>query len=313
VIVGRVRSPNRDKAKRMYLESKGKMKLKDIAEKLGVLDTQIRKWKSTDKWDKELKGTLPKKKSNVTNKKETKKSESINKTNEENETALDIAELTEKQRLFAEIYVKNFNATQAAIKAGYAVDSAFMRGHELVRNSKVRGYINYLKELKKESIMADIDDIVELKMRIAFSDMTDFIQFGQERVPIISSKGPITYSNPVTGEKEVLTQVVNTAKLKESWEVDGGLIKEIKVNDQGASIKLEDRDKAQDWLANYFIMNPMDKHKIEYDNARLELERKKAELAALKSGEDPEEETEDDGFIEALKATAQEDWSDEED
>lgn len=311
--MGRVRSPNRDKAKQMYLESKGKMKLKDIAEMLGVIDTQIRKWKSTDKWDKELKVTLPNKKSNVTNKKETKKSECLNKTNEKNETALDITELTEKQRLFAEIYVRNFNATQAAIKAGYAFDSAFMRGHELVRNSKVRGYINYLKELKKESIMAGIDDIVELKMRIAFSDMTDFIQFGQERVPVISSKGPITYINPLTGEKEVLTQVVNTAKLKESWEVDGSLIKEINVTKHGTSIKLEDKQEAQDWLANFFEMNPMDKHKIDYDNKKLELERKKVELAALKSGEDPEEEVEDDGFIEALKETAQEDWSDEED
>lgn len=309
----RQRSPARYKAKEMYLNSKGKIRLKDIAAELEVLDTQIRKWKSTDKWDNELKGTLPNKKRNVTNKKETKRTEHLHKAKIENEKALDVNELTDKQRLFAEIYVKNFNATQAAIKAGYSYDSAFIIGFENLRKPKVKAYINFLKELKKESIMANIDDIVELKMRIAFADMTDFIQFGQERVPIISSKGPITYINPVTGEKEILTQVVNTAKLKESWEVDGGIIKEIKVTEQGTSVRLEDRDKAQDWLTKYFTMNPLDKHKIEYDNARLELERKKVELAALKSGEDPEEEVEDDGFIDALKGTAQEDWSDEED
>ena len=69
----RVRSPEREKAKELYLNAKGNIKLIDIAQQLGVLDTQIRKWKSQDKWDNELKGkgTLPKEKeqtkSNVTN------------------------------------------------------------------------------------------------------------------------------------------------------------------------------------------------------------------------------------------------------
>lgn len=71
--MARARSPNRDKAKEMYLDSNGEMKLKDIAEVLGVLDTQVRKWKSTDKWDNELKGTLPKEKRNVTNQKNSQK------------------------------------------------------------------------------------------------------------------------------------------------------------------------------------------------------------------------------------------------
>lgn len=65
--MARQRSPDRDKAKEMYLDSKGKLKLKDIAEQLGVKDSQIRKWKSEDKWEEELKGTLSNSKSNVTN------------------------------------------------------------------------------------------------------------------------------------------------------------------------------------------------------------------------------------------------------
>ncbi|MFR8213824.1 MAG: phage terminase small subunit-related protein, partial [Longicatena caecimuris] len=38
----RQRSPNRDKAKAMYIDSKGKMLLKDIAAQLDVKDTQVR-------------------------------------------------------------------------------------------------------------------------------------------------------------------------------------------------------------------------------------------------------------------------------
>lgn len=66
--MARVRSPNRDKAKKLYIESNGTMKLTDIAAELNLSDSQIRKWKSQDKWERELKGALPKSKSNVTNK-----------------------------------------------------------------------------------------------------------------------------------------------------------------------------------------------------------------------------------------------------
>ncbi|MHA6484480.1 phage terminase small subunit-related protein [Paenibacillus sp. strain BS8-2] len=48
------RSPNRDIAKKMWLDSGGKMLLKDIAAALGLGETQIRKWKSQDKWAADL-------------------------------------------------------------------------------------------------------------------------------------------------------------------------------------------------------------------------------------------------------------------
>lgn len=49
--MARERSPDRDKAKQMWLDSGGAMKLKDIAAALGLGETQIRKWKSQDNWD----------------------------------------------------------------------------------------------------------------------------------------------------------------------------------------------------------------------------------------------------------------------
>ena len=58
--MARERSPERDKAKLMWLESGGTMKLKDIAAALSIGETQVRKWKSLDKWAADLN-------SNVTN------------------------------------------------------------------------------------------------------------------------------------------------------------------------------------------------------------------------------------------------------
>ncbi|WP_339292719.1 phage terminase small subunit-related protein [Paenibacillus sp. FSL W8-0187] len=58
--MARERSPERDKAKKMWLKSGGTMKLKDIAAALSIGETLVRKWKSQDKWAADLN-------SNVTN------------------------------------------------------------------------------------------------------------------------------------------------------------------------------------------------------------------------------------------------------
>ena len=63
--MARQRSPNRDKAFEIWEASGRTVMLKDIAAQLGVSESQIRKWKNQDQWEKV---TLPKKKSNVTKK-----------------------------------------------------------------------------------------------------------------------------------------------------------------------------------------------------------------------------------------------------
>lgn len=47
----RPRSPNRDKAFELWLESGKSRTLKEIAQELGVSESQVRKWKNLDKWD----------------------------------------------------------------------------------------------------------------------------------------------------------------------------------------------------------------------------------------------------------------------
>ena len=47
----RPRSPNRDKAFELWLESGKSRTIKNISEELGVSENQVRKWKNLDKWD----------------------------------------------------------------------------------------------------------------------------------------------------------------------------------------------------------------------------------------------------------------------
>jgi uncharacterized protein YjcR len=59
--LGRARDPNRDKAFEIYSENNGNIELIEIAERLGVSAGTVRGWKSKDKWESKIKGTLQKK------------------------------------------------------------------------------------------------------------------------------------------------------------------------------------------------------------------------------------------------------------
>ena len=64
--MARPRSPGRDKARQLWLDSGKSRLLKSIAEELKVSEEQVRKWKNQDKWDLV---TLPNGKGNVTKRK----------------------------------------------------------------------------------------------------------------------------------------------------------------------------------------------------------------------------------------------------
>ena len=54
----RQRSPNRDKAKTIYIRKKGGIALTEIAKQLGETAGTVRGWKAKDRWDDILNGTL---------------------------------------------------------------------------------------------------------------------------------------------------------------------------------------------------------------------------------------------------------------
>ena len=58
--MARDRSPERDKAREIWLESGGKMTAKQVAEAVGgVKPEQVRKWKSLDSWAAALEAQKP--------------------------------------------------------------------------------------------------------------------------------------------------------------------------------------------------------------------------------------------------------------
>lgn len=64
----RQRSPQRERAHAIWSENNGTIALKDIASAVGVTDSQVRKWKSQDKWSvTAVKSNVAEPKGNVTN------------------------------------------------------------------------------------------------------------------------------------------------------------------------------------------------------------------------------------------------------
>ncbi len=282
----RQRSPSRDEAKRMYLDSKGKMLLKDIAKAVGKQDTQIRRWKSLDHWDEELKGNVTIPKDNVT--KQNNGIEKPPKTEllpEEIET-LNNEELTEKQRLFCLYYVRWFNATKAYQKA-YSCDysTAMVNGCKLLSNPKIKEHIQAIKDAKIKQAMYTAEDFFQKMMDIAYSDATDFLSFGRR----INEETGLEY---------------NYVDFLDSSEVDGTLIQEVKQGKDGCSIKLVRKEFALKWL---------DKHYSEAtDLQKAQLEQLRAQTEKLKADNQEEEIIEDDGFLDAIKGAEIGEWSDEE-
>lgn len=287
--MARVRSPNRDKAFEIYKLNNGEILLKDIATQLGVKDAQIRKWKSQDKWEEKLKGTLPKNKRNVINKKTDKNKQAVN---EDIESVLKNDKLTEKQKLFCIYYIENFNATKAyqrAYECSYA--TAMSEGSKSLRNPKIKIEIDRLTNecLEEQEINSKLlsKRLWKKYIDIAFADITDYLEFNSKEV-----------------QGEYGTSTKNTIRLKNSDEVDGSLISEISEGRDGIKIKLQDKMKALQWLSDRMDLLPTSvKTKLDIEMLKLEVEMNKHD--------NTQEEVENDGFIEALNNATDEVWNDE--
>ena len=301
--MGRARDPNRNKAFEIYKKHNGKIDLAEIASQLNISPGTVRGWKSKDSWDKKMNGTFQKNMECSKN----KKAEEKKAAGRDVEQVMKNPDLTDKQRLFCIYYSRCFNATKAYQKAyECSYETAGTAGQRMLQKVAIRNEIQTLKRSRLNRELLDEHDIFQKYIDIAFADITDFVQFGQEEEYVIGQFGPVQVEDPVTGKKAPLKRKVNTVRFKESDSIDGTLITEVKNGKNGASIKLADRMKALDWLARHMdIATEEQKAKVEQIKAQTE-----AIKAKTQTGD--EEETADDGFLEALKGTALEDWTDEE-
>lgn len=278
------RGPN-EKAAKAYELYKSGMKLVEVAQKLGVPAGTVRRWKSTYCWDGGQKGERSERKE-ANARKENKGQGAGDKVGD----APQDRGLTDKQWLFCQFYIKYHNKTKAyqkAFKCSY--ECACGHASELWKKVEIQNEVSRLLEEYRNNVELDIKDLIQWHLDIARADITDYLDFGNKEVSII---------DPGTGEKgQVKVSYVN---IKDSSEVDGTLLSEVSKGRDGVKVKLADRMKAMQWLS---------------DHMDLATEEQKARIAVLRAKVEASEEgeTADDGFMDALNASAGDDWSDEKD
>ena len=253
--MARARSPNRDKAFEIYKDHDGNITNREIADMLDENEKTISNWKCRDKWNV----VLQKNECSTTNKKVQKNIDNnMNKEPiaEEVKEVLGNTELTDKQRLFCIYYIKYFNATKAYQKAyGCSYETAMVEGFRTLRNPKIELEIEKLKQHKLNQVMLSEEDIFQRYMDIAFSDITDYVNFGKREIEILE-------------DNQSKTIEVNYVDFNDSYNVDGTIISEVKQGKDGVSIKLHDKMKAIQWLS---------------DHMNIATDKQKAELEVLKS------------------------------
>jgi phage terminase small subunit len=96
--------------------------------------------------------------------------------------------LTDKQKLFAREYLKDLNATQAAIRAGYSVRSAGETGSKLRDDPEVLKLIEELQKERADRLDIDIDWIEQRLIEIAAVDPADMVDENDDPLPLRKMK-----------------------------------------------------------------------------------------------------------------------------
>ena len=81
--------------------------------------------------------------------------------------------LTKRQKEFADEYMKTGNATESAIKAGYASKTAYAIGNEALKKSKIKEYINQKQEKIEEKITMNIAERQQFLVDIILGNIKD--------------------------------------------------------------------------------------------------------------------------------------------
>lgn len=93
-----------------------------------------------------------------------------------------MAKLTAKQQKFADEYLIDLNATQAAIRAGYSSNTAAEQASRLLNNVKIRAYIDARMAEHSARTGVNQERIIRELARIAFLDPTQLVNMDSAEI-----------------------------------------------------------------------------------------------------------------------------------
>jgi len=143
-----------------------------------------------------------------------------------------MAKLTNKQKQFIEEYLKDLNATQAAIRAGYCEKTSYSIGNENLRKPEIQTAIQKAFDKRSERTQITVDKVLNELALIGFANASDYFEWSTTGINIKKSK-------LLTREQCSVIAEVSETKTK-----DGGTIK----------VKLYDKLKALELIGKHLVM-----------------------------------------------------------
>jgi phage terminase small subunit len=150
-----------------------------------------------------------------------------------------VDELTQQQKLFCREYIKDFNGTQAAIRAGYSPKTAYAQASRLLRNVKVQQEIKRLADQALKRFDVTVDRIVQEYAYLAFLDINDLYDEQGRILPIKDI--PERARRAIIGLKVGSERIVS-------------IDEETVIREFITEYKLADKRKALEDLARYKLM-----------------------------------------------------------
>jgi phage terminase small subunit len=83
-------------------------------------------------------------------------------------------EISDRQKRFCREYLIDYNATQAAIRAGYKENSARQHASRMLSNDDIRAFIMGLQDRQTRRLEVSADRVIMELSHVAFSDPADF-------------------------------------------------------------------------------------------------------------------------------------------
>lgn len=132
--------------------------------------------------------------------------------------------LNTKQEIFCREYIKDFNGTQAAIRAGHSKKTAAAIASENLRKPNIQKFIDILKEEVRKSTELDAEMVVQELRDLAEYNIQDYLTPGNQ----IKDLSTLTRKQ---------TKAVTGIKTKERFLPDGSreVVTELKFNDSRAT------------------------------------------------------------------------------
>ena len=108
--------------------------------------------------------------------------------------------LTEKQLLFCKHYIKHFNATKAAIEAGYSERSARTEASRLLTNENIQPTISKLMKKRMDRVDVDADYVLKELIACWEADPADIIDLEKGCLKPIT-EWPTAWRRMISGMK----------------------------------------------------------------------------------------------------------------